>query len=266
MDLQLFETLPPWEWPPESSAFLHQVLTNKAAALSDREAAAAFAGVIVAMNDQIAEDLLAIIGSQSEAERLRAVSAISLGPVLDQLDVTDFDDPYEEPPITKATLNNIKNSLHRFFVDTQFPKEVRRRILEASIRSHEDWHKDAIKTAYASDDREWKLTAVFAMRFVKGFNRQILESIHNPDPEIKGEAIEAAGNWELDAAWPHIRSLLENRNTPKPLLLSAIEAAGNMWAEGALELLETFTRSKDAEIRDAAQEAMGAADFDDDDE
>lgn len=43
------------------------------------------------------------------------------------------------------------------------PKEVRRRVLEGSVRAPQDWHKDAITEAYAGNDELWKLTAVFAM-------------------------------------------------------------------------------------------------------
>ena len=57
------------------------------------------------------------------------------------------------------------------------PKELRRRILEASVRAFEPWHPDAIRTAYASSDQEWVLTAVFAMAHIKGFDEQILESL-----------------------------------------------------------------------------------------
>jgi hypothetical protein len=43
------------------------------------------------------------------------------------------------------------------------------RILEASVRAPQDRHPDAVRAAYASGDAAWKLTAVFRMADVRGF-------------------------------------------------------------------------------------------------
>ena len=53
-------------------------------------------------------------------------------------------------------------------------KEVKRPILEASVRAPEKWHKNAVAAAYRSKDEDWKLTAVFCMRFIRGFDKQIV--------------------------------------------------------------------------------------------
>ena len=42
--------------------------------------------------------------------------------------------------------------------DSSIPKQVRRRILEASVRAPEDWHQNAIRAAYSSGDKDWMLT------------------------------------------------------------------------------------------------------------
>jgi hypothetical protein len=52
-------------------------------------------------------------------------------------------------------------------------------VLEASVRAPQDWHLDAIREAYSSTDEAWSLTAVFCMRFVRGFNEQILEALES---------------------------------------------------------------------------------------
>ena len=109
-------------------------------------------------------------------------------------------------------------------MDASVPEDVRRRILEASVRAPQDWHQDAIRAAYASDDDAWRLTAVFCMRFVRGFDEQILEALDSENPDIHYEAVCAAGSWEVDAAWPHITALVTSRKTEKSLLLAAIEA------------------------------------------
>jgi hypothetical protein len=90
--------------------------------------------------------------------------------------------------------------LQKLYFDNGIPKEVRRRILEASVRAPESWHQNAIQAAYSSGDKDWMLTAVFAMGRVRGFDDQILEALKSADPEIHYEAVEAAGAWGLAAA------------------------------------------------------------------
>ncbi len=156
-------------------------------------------------------------------------------------------------------------------MDTDVPEEVRRRILEASVRAPQNWHQPAIPSAYASDDADWKLTAVFCMCWVSGFDSQILEALKSEDPEIHLEAVHAAGNWELDEAWPHVVELVTSADTDKPLLLAAIDAVASLRPEEAGEILADLTGSDDEDIADAAEEALAmaegelAAERDDDD-
>src|SRR5262249_4136636 len=152
-------------------------------------------------------------------------------------------------------------------------KEVRRRVLETSVRAPEDWHRDAIRTAWASDDDAWKLTAVFCMGFVKGFDDQIEEALNSQDPDTHYEAVVAAGNWGIDAAWPHIADLLASESTEKPLLLAAIEAVPSIRPDDAAEILGDLLDSDDEDIVGAVEEALamakglsGGAAWDDDDE
>ena len=110
--------------------------------------------------------------------------------------------------------------------------------------------------AYFSGDKDWMLTAVFSMRWVRGFDNQILEALKSTDPEIHYQAVDAAGNWELDAAWPHIVALLNDAGTPKPLLLAAIGAASGIRPQEAGEILIDLAASDDIEIAEAADEAI----------
>ena len=150
------------------------------------------------------------------------------------------------------------------------PKLVRRKVLEGAVRASADWQREAIREAYASKDSDWRLTAVFAMVHVNGFEKQILESLEDSDARIRGHAVEAAGTWKIEAAWPHVLHLLEDRKTPKDLLMYAIEAAGNMRPKEAGELLVDFASSEDEDIADVAMEAIENAEmavgFEDDDE
>ena len=86
--------------------------------------------------------------------------------------------------------------------------------------------------------------------------------------DIHYEAVLAAGNWDVDAAWPHIASLVTSRKTDKLLRLAAIEAVAGIRPGEAAEILAEFAVSDDEEIAAAAQEAMvmaeGLSDEDDD--
>jgi len=258
MKLTTLLDTPPWDWPSDTRTIFQETLNDRRARASDRLIAAGLAGNLVVINDDLADALMSVVRGADEPEELRARAAISLGPVLEQSYINEFDDP-DDTPITERTFRNIQDMFQELYLDTGIPKEVRRRILEASVRAPEDWHKNAISSAYASGDQDWVLTAVFSMRWVRGFDKQILEALNSKNPEILDEALQAAGTWELGRAWSRIIALLKDAETPKHLLLSAIEAAGNIRPAEAWETVGDFTNSADEDIAEAAHEAIEMA-------
>jgi len=260
MDLKRLGNVPPYDWPEDTDEAILDTLTSKQASASDRLTAARMAGEIVVMNNEIAETLLALAQSSHEPEDLRATAAVALGAVLEQADVEmlgdgKFDDP-NAVPITEATFRQLVDGLRKLYSDESLSKEVRRRVLEASVRAQRDWHATALKTAYGSKDKDWKLTAVFGMQYIRGFDAQILESLESSDRQLRYFAIEAAGNWQIDAAWPHIVGLVQDPRTPKDLRLAAIEALANIRPEEAGTILVDIDHRGDEEIKEAADEAM----------
>jgi HEAT repeat protein len=255
MDLKSLLDTPPWDWPTDAGRIFLKILIDRRANAADRLIAAELAGDFTVINDDLADALLAIVRNAGEPEQLRARAAISFGPALEQAHIDEFEDP-DDVPITKRMFRNLQESLRKLYLDNSIPKEVRRRVLEASVRAPEPWHQDAIGQAYSSGDTKWMLTAVFAMRWVRGFDNQILAALEIPDPDIHYEAVNAAGNWELDAAWPHIVELLNDPDTPKPLLLAAIGAAGCIRPAEAGIILVDLADSDDEDIAEAADEAM----------
>jgi hypothetical protein len=162
----------------------------------------------------------------------------------------------------------IQRYLRELFLDADVPQDVRRRILEASVRAPQAWHRDAVRAAYSSDDEAWKVTSVFCMRFVSGFDDQILEALDSGDPAIQYQAVCAAGDWEIDAAWRHIAALVTWDEIDKPLLLAVIEAVASIRPEEAPEILGDLADSDDEEIVEAVFEALAMAEgpTEDDDE
>jgi hypothetical protein len=258
MDLKILLDTPPWDWPKNAGNIFEEILIDNRANESERLVAAELAGDFTVINDELADALMTIIRSADEPEQLRARAAISLGPVLEHADTDGFEDP-DAVPITQRTFRNIKDSLHELYLDDSIPKEVRRRILEASVRAPQTWHQNAIRAAYSSGDKDWMLTAVFSMRWVHGFDDQILETLKTADPEIHYEAVNAAGNWELDAAWSRIVALVNDHATPKRLLLAAIGAVASIRPQQAGEILVDLAESDDEEIAEAADEAIAMA-------
>jgi hypothetical protein len=258
MDLKTLLDTPPWDWPRDAAKTFRNALIDRHANESDRLIAAELAGDFTVISDDLADALMAIVRNADESEELRARAAISFGPVLEHAYTYEFDDP-DDIRITERTFRNIQNLLQELYLDTGVPKEVRRKILEASVRAPEEWHKNAISSAYASEDQDWMLTAVFSMCWIRGFDNQILEALNSSNREIRYEAVQAAGEWELDAAWLRIAELLDGAGTSKHLLLAAIEAAANIRPKEAWTTLGDFTESADEDIAEAAHEAIEMA-------
>ena len=268
-DLEIFQDTPPWDWPANSGKLFLETLTDRNARPKDRLAAAHLAGDFTVVNDALCNALIDIVGNAAEPDELRAAAAISFGAVLEQADLFGFEDP-DAVHIAETTFNRIQLTLHGLYSDRSVPVLVRRRALEASVRAQQDWHPEAVAQAYSSGDRDWMLTAVFAMRWIQGFDDLILQALKSADPDIQVEAVRAAGRQEVQAAEIHILGLIRDAATPKPLLLAAIEAVVGVAPSDARKILSDLLDSDDEEIADAAEEAIADAleretsDFNDD--
>ena len=256
MDLKIiYEMIPPWDWPEDTGKMIQEILADRSVDSSDRLLAAEMAGDVVVFNDVLAGTLLTILGNSDETADLRARAAISFGPALEHADLYEFEDP-DDIVLSEEIYRKIQSSLKKFYYDAGVPKEVRRRILEAAVRAPEDWHSKAIRAAFASNDENWRLTAVFCMRFVKGFDQQILEALESESADIRYEALIAAGNRELKKAWPLIACLFSDAAIDKTILLAAIDAAAGIDLPEAVNSLIKFLDSNDEDIVDAANDAL----------
>lgn len=254
-ELRELDSALPWDWPEDAADTLIKILRDRNETASDRLVAAELAGEYVVVNDEIVDELLKVLTSDAEPEDLRGQAAISLGPALEAADTDGFDDP-DAAPITEDTFKKILVVLPQVYADTNAPKLVRRRVLEAAVRAPQEWQKDAVRSAYADGDPEWKLSAVFGMGCLQGFEAEILESLNNADSEIVYEAVRAAGNWEIEAAWPKIKKILLDGTAEKPVVLAAIEAATAIRVEEVPDLVKDLLDSDDEEIAEAASDAV----------
>jgi len=258
MDLKTLRELEPWDWPNDTGKRLAGILQDRGADGDERLLAAELAGDFTVIDDTLAGTLLSILRSADESESLRGQAAISLGPALEYADTGGFDDP-DEVPISERIFSEIRESLRTLFRDASVPKDVRRRILEASVRAPADWHRGAIRAAHASGDEDWTLTAVFGMRYVPGFEREIVAALESENPGVHYEAVCAAGVWSVEAAWPHVAALLTGENVDKPLRLAAIDAVASIRPDDAEEVLGDLLDSPDEDIVEAVYEALAMA-------
>ena len=264
MDLKILKNCPPWDWPESAAGMFLRILRDDRADKSERRLAAELAGDFTVINDELVDALLSIARSGGEPESLRAEAVLSLGPALEHADTEGFNDP-DDVPISEETFRGIQESLREIYMDPGVPKELRRLTLEASVRAPRDWHQYAVRDAYSGGDEDWRLTAVFCMQFVRGFDDRILEALESENRDIHYQAVCAAGNWGVDAAWPHIAGLITAGETDKPLLLAAIGAAACIRPLEAAEILVGLTDSDDEDVAEAACEAMAMAEVASDD-
>lgn len=258
MDITELQALPPWEWPEDAAKHILAALRRTDADESLRIAAAEMAGEVSVIDDDLAEALLAIGQDPNAPEELRRQALYSLGPALEYADLEGFEDP-EEAVISEKTFLHALQGLRDLYTDTKLPDALRQAALEASVHAPRDWHPDAVRLAFSSQDERWQLTAVFCMGFVPGFEQQILQALKSRSEDIHHEAVIAAGNWELEEAWPHIAGLVTDKKTDKYLLMAAIEAAAAISPQQALDIIAPHLNSSDEDIVDVAEEAMAMA-------
>lgn len=259
MDLETLANFAPWDWPEDAGQVLLDALRNDGLDRSDRLVAVELAGHFAVINDELAGELVLIAANAGESDDLRARAVIALGPALESGDTDGFDEDYGAP-ISERCYLEAQEVLRELFQDAALPKEVRRRVLEASVRAPQDWHRQAIREAYASADEDWKLTAVFAMEFIRGFDNEILDALESENDEIEYQAILAAGNWELEEAWSHIERIVTFGHPDKEILLAAIEAVGSIRPKEAGVILVGLLDGDD-EIVEAVHEAMSIAEL-----
>ncbi len=258
-NLEGLRDTPPWEWPEDTAAVLFAVLRDAGAAEAARLAAAELAGDPCVVDDDLAGALLAITADSDESQELRGQAAVALGPVLELGDTNGFDDP-DDVPIGEATFQRIRDALRTLCEDARVPGEVRRRALEASVRAPAAWHDGEVRAALASGDPGWRLTAVFCMGWIRGFDEEIVAALESGGPDVAYEAVCAAANWGVAAAWPHVAVLVRSPETEKPLLLAAIDAVASIRRDEAAEVLAPLADAEDEDVVDAVHEALALVD------
>jgi len=221
--------------------------------------AAAIEELALEMDDETAQALLDIAASDA-AEETRARAIVALGPEIEECgtdymeDAIDFG-PETGPPVSRETFAAIVARIRGLYFDEKQPKLVRRRAFEVLIRDPQPWHREAIQKHFASADEEWRLTAVFAMGHITGFEREIAAAVETAEEPLLFEAVRAAGQMEVSAAAPRIRALAASHDADLDLRIAAIYALPHVDRD-SFELLESLEQSRNRDIAEAAADAV----------
>ena len=213
------------------------------------------------MDDAVARRYLDVIeGSGSDGVRADAI--VGLGPVIEEAGIDYIDDEleFEEspelgPPVSREMFGTIVATIRKIYEDESQPKLLRRRALEVLVRDPQPWLEGEIRKQLASSDEDWKLTAVFAMGYVNGFEKEIMDALTSAGEPILFEAVRSAGSMELAAAAPRIRELAQSATVDPDTRLAAIEALPFV-DDGAEEILRELVGSDDEEIAQTAEIAL----------
>jgi hypothetical protein len=220
------------------------------------------------MDDDIARAFLDIAASDADQE-IRAGTLVELGPVIEEAGI-DYDDdidfgfsPELGPSVSREMFDTIVREIHVLYEDEAQPRIVRRRALEVLVRDPQPWQMPAIRKHFTSEDPLWKVTAVFAMGYVTGFEKEIAATIASASDELLYEAVAAAGAMRVSATASRIRDLATSGSTDPELRLAAIEALPDVDPECG-EILKALAKSKDVEIAATAEAALEDLSLDED--
>lgn len=142
--------------------------------------------------------------------------------------------------------------------------DVRRHALESLGYSSRDELPALIKSAYESGNREWKISALFAMgrSADQAWAPVVMKNINHPDPDIQVEAVRAAGELELESAREPLLELITETLEDQEVRMATAWALSQIGGEGVREALEKIAEdSEDDEETDFIETALENLEF-----
>jgi HEAT repeat protein len=141
-------------------------------------------------------------------------------------------------------------------------KDIHQEILKSLAYSSDPEIAPLIEKAFMDPDPSWRLTAVISMGRSADdqWEKPVLQMIKSDDPELKSEAVKAAGELELSAARPMLLQILEDEEDDYELRTNAIWSLSKIGGENVKSvlqrLLETAPDEEEAEVIELAIEAL----------
>ena len=221
-------------------------------ALKDRDATVRVRAILILREYELV-DLLPTFQDMAEHDpdtEVRAGAAAALATYVYMGEVED---------ISAAKLKRAEECLLSL-ISSQEPTLVRRRALEALGFSSRKEVVGLIEKAYASDDTDWVITALFAMgRSANSrWNPQVLKMLSHTHPGVRAEAASAAGELEIRSAKSLLLELLEDSDFDvRMATIWALSQVGGKGVRETLEeLLETTADDEEANQIDNALENL----------
>jgi hypothetical protein len=212
------------------------------------------------MDDDVVRALLEIVAGPA-SEEIRADAVIALGPILEEAGM-DYDvgvpyelDPEFGPGISQESYETLVHDLRALYDDEAQPKLIRRRAFEVLVRDPRGWQAEDIRRHFAGADEDWKLTAVFAMGYIAGFEKEIAATLKSAEGLMLVEAVRSAGAQGVPAAAKRIGDLAMDEDADTTLRLVAIAALSNVH-KNSEEILQELLESDDEDIAEAAEAAL----------
>lgn len=159
--------------------------------------------------------------------------------------------------IPQAKLKKIEEALLAALKNKDTPLQVQRAALESLGYSSQDEMPALIKIAFASKDKLWIASALFAMgrSACAEWQPEVMSMLQSNIPALRMEAARAAGELELAEAIPQLLELLDDpdENTRQASIWSLSQIGG----EGVQEALEgLYEGAEDEEELELLEEAL----------
>ncbi len=166
--------------------------------------------------------------------------------------------------INADQLERVENNLLNVYHGSDKPI-VRRRALESLGYSSRDEVAELIRTAFDSPDRDWRASSLFAMgrSADEAWSNKVLPSLADPDPDVRFEAVRAAGELELaEARQPLLDLISDSEDLDYDLRAAAVWSLSQIGGEGVRSALQKLSDSiEDDDEAFFVEEALDNLDF-----
>lgn len=199
---------------------------------------------------------LDLVEHSEEPIEVRARAASALAPALEEYG-SGWEDPYRSRALSREGYRRVQKRLERVYRRATVPKLVRRRVLEASVRAPEPWHRGAIRAAWKEADAAWRRTAVHAMGYVDGFEDALAEALKVDDERIVAAALRSIADCGRvgDAAEVLVGYACSD-DCACECRVAAIEGLRFVSSRRARRVLDRLTQSSDDDVAGTAAWAL----------
>ena len=251
-ELGALETLQAdWDLPAESRAVLVESLNSP-----DPEVRLEAVEMLAHSLDDALAALALEVARNDPEEEIRAAAASALAPALAAAMAAEEEEDAPASPLTPAGFEATRQGLRHLYYDSACPKEVRRRALEAAVQAPDAWQEGAVRAAWASDDAEWRTSALFCMSRLPGFEGELLDGLKDRQPAVRLEAARNVGDAGLPGAVPRLLALAQAADEEPLVRMAAMESLSRLGAREAVEPLRELVESLDPELAFAARTAL----------